>query len=124
MLSLHRKGCLPQITVRNCQTARQQGQQRFCSGEHAGHFQMMGCRPGAVRHREGMPEASLRCSRCVVHCVNLPLPVLQDRLEGSAVEFADQMARELIKMEVGSRVMSKAHRNAHLCRRFALAPKD
>ena len=38
----------------------------------------------------------------MVPSVNLPLPLLQDRLESKAVEFADS---EILRMEVGGRVM-------------------
>ena len=53
--------------------------------------------------------ASVSCSSRIVHCVSLPLPVLQEPLEDRDMDFADKMAQELIKMEVGSRYMSKAH---------------
>ena len=53
--------------------------------------------------------ASMSCSRCAVQGVHLPLTLLQERLEGKAMDFADEKAREaqseIMKMEVGSRVM-------------------
>ena len=45
---------------------------------------------------------SVGCSRCVVLLVTLPLPLLQEHLESRAVEFAES---EVLRMEVGSRVM-------------------
>ena len=64
-----------------------------------------------------VPESTVRaclrtgvsCSRRRVYSVNLPLPLLQERLEGKATHFADEKAREIIKMEVGNRVTSQAH---------------
>ena len=53
--------------------------------------------------------ATVSCSRRVVNCLYLPLPMLQEPLEGRDMDFADKMAQELIKMEVGSRYMSNAH---------------
>ena len=46
--------------------------------------------------------ASVSCSRCVVHLVNLPLPLVQERLESRAKLFSES---EIMKREVGSRVM-------------------
>ena len=55
---------------------------------------------GAVRARL-LPSVSF--SRDAVHSVNLPLALLQERLESKARDFAES---EIIKMmEVGSRVM-------------------
>ncbi len=41
--------------------------------------------------------------------MTLPLPLLQERLLGKAMAFADEKAREIIEMEVGSRATPEAH---------------
>ena len=46
------------------------------------------------------------CSSFAVHLLHLPLPLLQERLESMAVNFAES---GVMKMEVGSRVTLEAH---------------
>lgn len=68
----------------------------------------------------------MSCSSHVHQLVTLPLPLLQERLLGKAMAFADEKAREIIEMEVGSRATPEAHvakPKAHLCCCFASVPR-